>query len=129
MGTKDFGQLTKQAARAKGMSQGRLGYLLTTPDGPFFDASQVRSIYLGHRRLTPELVERLIEILHPHLDPYEAWPAAGLKPPRLRPEHLRRLDELLRSEGAPVICGYCWSPAHTLGHERQVPAEQLAVAA
>lgn len=88
MGAREFGQLAKRAAKAKGLSQGRLGYLITDPDGPFFDASQVRLIYQGKRRPTRELVERLIQVLD--LPEDEAWHAAGLWPPDLDIEGYRR---------------------------------------
>ena len=87
----EFGPLVKRAAKAKGLSQGRLGYLLTDDDGPFIDSSRVRLLYEGKWRLTHETVERLINILAPHLDAAEAWAAAGLLPPGMTADHLRKL--------------------------------------
>jgi hypothetical protein len=88
----EFGPLVKRAAKAKGVSQGRLGYLLTDDDGPFIDSSRVRLLYEGKWRLTHATVERLIGILAPYLDPAEAWAAAGLLPPGTTADHLRKLD-------------------------------------
>lgn len=88
----EFGPLVKRAAKAKGLSQGRLGYLLTDDNGAFIDSSRVRLLYEGKWRLTHATVQRLISILAPYLDPAEAWAAAGLLPPGTTADHLRRLD-------------------------------------
>jgi len=97
----EFGPLVKRAAAAKGISQGRLGYLLTDDDGRFIDSSRVRLPYEGKWRLTQATVQRLIRILSPYLDPAEAWAAAGLLPPGMTADMLRKLD--LVTTGARAV--------------------------
>lgn len=133
MNGQEFGPLVKRAARAKGLSQGRLGYLLTDDDGPFIDSSRVRLLYEGKWRLTHATVERLIDLLAPYLDPAEAWAASGLLPPGVDADMLRRLD--LFASRTPVAAGtgrtalkgqYVQSPAyaHDLGKLIVFPLER-----
>ncbi len=118
MEVQEFGPLVKRAAKAKGLSQGRLGYLLTDDDGPFIDSSRVRLLYEGKWRLTHATVERLIDLLAPYLDPAEAWAASGLLPPGVTADMLRKLDMHLvaaaASEHSPGKHGLYLVPAAEL---------------
>lgn len=107
MGNQEFGSLVRRAAGAKGLSQGRLGYLLTQqdPDGPLLDAKQAGLIYQGKRRPTRKLIESLIDVLAPHLDPAEAWAAAGLLPPGMTADMLRKLDMFASRHPAAAAAG------------------------
>lgn len=98
MGAIEFGQLISQRMRELGLSQNRLGARIgELPDGRFFDATQVRMLREGRRRLDQMLVERIIHVLELDTDPateLKAWRTAGLWPPYLEPEDLPDLSEL-----------------------------------
>jgi hypothetical protein len=87
-----FGQLIKAGLEMTGLSQGRLGGLISDfRDGPVFDATGVRLIMEGKRRLTPKLVQQLIDILD--LDPGAAWFHSGLRAPWVSLDDYRTLRE------------------------------------
>ncbi len=68
------------------------------PDNKVFSAKQIGRLRAGAYRLVPkEVVKRLIEVLH--LDPDDAWAAAGVLPPGIRAEDLRRLRSLRAASG------------------------------
>lgn len=121
MEVQDFGPLVKRAAKAKGISQGRLGYLLTDDEGPFIDSSRVRLLYEGKWRLTHATVERLIDLLAPYLDPAEAWTASGLLPPGVTADMLRKLD-LVGAHGNGLTARYTSGPGQP-ARQVQMPAE------
>jgi transcriptional regulator with XRE-family HTH domain len=75
-----FGRLMKAGMTRKGVTQRRLGRMLSVdPEGPIYDATTIRMIQQGDRRLTHELVAMIVELLE--LDWAEAWAASGLLPP------------------------------------------------
>jgi hypothetical protein len=86
---KTFADLIDEAMRRKGWGYGRLSVKLgELPDGSILNATQIRRLRRGQRQnLTPELVQRLIDVLG--LDPAEAWHAAGLWPPDLSADDYR----------------------------------------
>jgi transcriptional regulator with XRE-family HTH domain len=91
MGAVEFGKLVSRRMNELGMSQRRLASRLgELSDGSLFDSTSIRTLKKGQRRLTHELVARLIEILH--MDPGEAWAASGLLPPGVSAEELRQLQ-------------------------------------
>lgn len=82
-----FGRLMKEGMEKTGLSQGRVGGLISNfREGPVFDATGVRLIMEGKRRLNHELVSKIIDVLQ--LDPLPAWEAAGLWPPGLSADDL-----------------------------------------
>ena len=92
MGAREFGTLVSDRMGQLRLSQNRLASRLgELPDGRIFDATQIRMIREGRRRLDQPLVARLIEILD--LDPDEAWAASGLLPPEVSAEELRQLRQ------------------------------------
>jgi len=86
------------------LSQNRLASRLgELADGRIFDATQIRLIRQGRRRLDQMLVARLIEILG--LDPDEAWAASGLLPPEVTAEELRKLRSFRAASVATTPSG------------------------
>lgn len=100
MGAAEFGRLMGRAMAEQGISQNRLASRLgELPDGRIFDATQIRLIREGRRRLDRELVQRLIELLN--IDWAEGWATSGLLPPGVTADHLRKLD--LVAAGAKAV--------------------------
>jgi hypothetical protein len=83
MGAAEFGHLVRAGIDAAGLSQGAVGRRVTKrlADDRGLDATQVRLVMEGRRRLDHDLVGAFVEVLG--LDPAEAWHAAGLWPPGL----------------------------------------------
>lgn len=99
MRAKAFGELVEHRMAELGISQNRLASRLgELSDGRVFDATQIRLLREGRRRLDHELVQRLIDALD--LDADEAWHAAGLWPPDLDVEGYRRFRHQLAAVGA-----------------------------
>lgn len=97
-----FGRLMRTGMTHKNITQRRLGRMLSVdPDGPIFDATTIRMLQHGERRLTPELVATLIDVLE--LDWAEAWVASGLMPPEVTAEELRKIDPKRRHRGNPGL--------------------------
>jgi hypothetical protein len=123
VGAIEFGRLVDRAIHEHGMSQARLAVLVgELPDGKVLNETQVRRIREGGRRLDHVLVSRLIASLN--LDPNEAWPAAGLAPPQLTPEHLRQLELFTRRPTEPALTrvgGSDTPPAPSLRPVRRAP--------
>lgn len=92
MGAQEFGGLVDETMRAKGLTQGRVAFEIgRRSDGRMImNETQVRRIRDGQRTLTPDLITYVIDVLD--LDPAEAWVAAGMMPPGLTADHLRKLD-------------------------------------
>lgn len=80
MGAAEFGHLVRAGMEAKGLSQGAVGRRVTKrlPDDRGLDATQVRLVMEGRRRLDRALVDAFCEVLG--LDPFEAYEAADLRP-------------------------------------------------
>jgi transcriptional regulator with XRE-family HTH domain len=99
MGAKEFGELISDRMEELGLSQNRLGARIgELPDGRFFDATQIRMLREGRRRLDQMLVERIIQVLGLDTDPateLKAWRTAGLWPPYLEPEDLGDISDQL----------------------------------
>ena len=92
MGAREFGQLVDRLMRERGWSQSLLAYKLSEPPQHIFNETQVRRIRLGQRHVDHVLVQRIIGVFE--LDPdeaLEAWHTAGLWPPELTVDGLRRL--------------------------------------
>jgi hypothetical protein len=94
------------------------------PGDKSFNAKQVWRLRRGERQqLNHELVGRLIVVLD--LDPHEAWPASGLAPPQLTPEHLRQLELFTRRPTEPALTrvgGSDTPPAPSLRPVHRAPA-------
>jgi hypothetical protein len=122
MGQVEFGKLVSQRMSELGISQRRLGSRLgELSDGSNFDSSAIRAVKDGLRRLTHELVSRLIEELKMTPEQAdEAWAASGLLPPGVTAEELRQLRSFRR---APVAA----QPEKLTGW-KPVPAGQPAPA-
>jgi transcriptional regulator with XRE-family HTH domain len=116
----------------RGISQNRLASRLgELPDGRIFDATQIRLIREGRRRLDRELVQRLIELLD--IDWAEGWATSGLLPPGMTADHLRKLD-LVATGSKKVLPGTLRSLYIVAGQSAratiaQPPELVLAVAA
>ena len=84
MGAIEFGHLLSDRMEELKLSQNRLASRIgELPDGRIFDATQVRMLREGRRRLDHMLVGRLIEVLEWDQDPEaeaRAWLTAGLAP-------------------------------------------------
>jgi len=77
-----FGKLMRDGMRRTGISQGKLGGRISDFEhGPIYDASAIRMLMGGQRRLNRKIVADIIDILG--LDWAEAWAAAGLLPPEV----------------------------------------------
>jgi hypothetical protein len=89
MGAAEFGHLVRAGIDATGLSQGAVGRRVTKrlADDRGLDATQVRLVMEGRRRLDHDLVGAFVEVLG--LDPAEAWHAAGLWPPGLEADDYR----------------------------------------
>jgi hypothetical protein len=104
MGAKEFGGLVERRMAELDISQNRLASRLgELEDGRIFDATQVRLIREGRRRLDHVLVSKLIDLLE--IDPAEGWAAAGLLPRGVTADMLRRLDIFASHDLASVATG------------------------
>jgi hypothetical protein len=100
MSAQKFGAYVERRMAELGISQNRLASRLgELSDGRVFDATQVRMIREGRRRLDEELVGKLIELLD--MDRAEAWHQAGLWPPDLDVAKYRSL--MARRPAMPVL--------------------------
>lgn len=99
MGARKFGVLVDKVMQERGLTQARLAVLVgVLPDGRVLNETQVRRIREGQRRLDPDLIHRLVEVLG--LDEGEAWHTAGLWPPDLDVDSYRRYRRHLAAVGA-----------------------------
>jgi transcriptional regulator with XRE-family HTH domain len=100
MGAQEFGALIEAERLKRGWTRSKLAVMVgVLDDGSALDATQIRRIVEGIRKLTHELVQRLIAALD--LPEEEAWHAAGLWPPDLTIEDYRRYRHRLAVVGAP----------------------------
>jgi hypothetical protein len=90
--TSTIGDLVDRAAKARRWGDQRVAFEIgVLPSEKVFNATQVKRLRRGERQnLSHELIQRLIDALD--LDPAEAWAAAGLLPPGVTADMLRRLD-------------------------------------
>lgn len=101
MGT--FAEIIDEAMKRKGWGYNRLSVEIgVLPSGGIFNPTQIRRLRLGERKhMSPELLERLIEVLD--LPEDEAYHAAGLWPPGLNLEEYRRFRHLAATSANGVI--------------------------
>jgi transcriptional regulator with XRE-family HTH domain len=93
-----FGRLMKAGMDRKRITQRRLGRMLSVdPEGPIYDATTIRMIQQGERRLTHELVATIVDLLE--LDWAEAWAASGLLPPDVNAADLEVIQAHRRRRG------------------------------
>ena len=105
MGARTFGILVDKVMQERGLTQARLAVLVgVLPDGRVLNETQVRRIREGQRRLDPELIRRLVEVLG--LDEGEAWHAAGMWPPGLSLAGYRQFRQHALAHGEKVIGWY-----------------------
>jgi transcriptional regulator with XRE-family HTH domain len=95
MGAQEFGQLVEAERLKRRWTRSKLAVTVgILEDGTALDATQIRRIIEGTRKLNRDIIGRLITALG--LDPAEAWEAAlesaDLKPPGLTVDMLRKLD-------------------------------------
>ncbi|HEY5988369.1 MAG TPA: helix-turn-helix transcriptional regulator [Streptosporangiaceae bacterium] len=104
MGT--FAEIIDEAMKRKGWGYNRLSVEIgVLPSGGIFNPTQIRRLRLGERKhMSPELLERLIEVLD--LPEDEAYHAAGLWPPGLDLEGYRRYRHLAASGRMTLSPGY-----------------------
>jgi hypothetical protein len=141
-----FGQLMKVAMRRKAITQRRLGRMLSVdPEGPIFDATTIRMIQQGERRLSHDLVAQIVDILADDDEETDAfWHAARLVPQdwsleafrRAAQAHRRRrgdrqLDSLaatgaVSDQQRGATSGYWLIPAQASGTAESVQPAQLA---
>jgi len=104
MGAQEFGALIEAERLKRGWTRSKLAVMVgVLDDGSALDATQIRRIIDGTRKLDQDIVRRLIRALD--LDPGDAWEAAlesmNLRPPGLTADMLRKLDaNLLAVAGA-----------------------------
>jgi transcriptional regulator with XRE-family HTH domain len=90
MQAQEFGQLIEAERLRRGWTRSKLAVAVgILDDGSALDATQVRRIIEGTRKLDPEVVERLTAALH--LDPSEAFAAAQVLPHGFKADHFRKL--------------------------------------
>jgi transcriptional regulator with XRE-family HTH domain len=90
MGASEFGGYLDEARRERGWSLARVAYEIgMLSDDRVLNESQVKRLLEGRRLLDAEIVQRSIEALD--LDPPTAWEKAGLWPPGLTAEQLRKV--------------------------------------
>jgi hypothetical protein len=97
--------MVDDAMREQGMSLRRLGARVgMLPDGRVVDATMIKRVIEGQRRsVDTQLAWRLIEELH--LDPVAAAEAAGVWPPGVTVDMIRKL-ELVAAGGNKHTPGY-----------------------
>lgn len=103
MGAQEFGQLVEAERQKRGWTRSKLAVSVgVLDDGSALDATQIRRIVEGTRKLNRDVIERLIDALG--LDRAEAWEAAlesaDLKPPGLTADMLRRLHLVASDDSA-----------------------------
>jgi hypothetical protein len=92
VGAKEFGRLVDRMMHDRGWTQGFVAYKLSEPPDHILNETQVRRIRLGERHVDHHLVERVIEVFQLDEDEaLDAWHTAGLWPPELTVDGLRRL--------------------------------------
>jgi hypothetical protein len=103
MGAAEFGDLVRDGIAAKGLSQGAVGRRVTKrlPDDRGLDATQVRLVMEGRRRLDRALVDAFCEVLH--LDPFEAYEAADLRPEGFTAEDHRDFAAVGGAAGSAAV--------------------------
>jgi len=91
VGGAEFGRLIDRRLNELGWSSGRLSVALgILANGKHIDSAQVRRLRRGEQRhITRELLELLVGVLG--LDQAEAYHAAGMLPPGVSVEQVRRL--------------------------------------
>jgi hypothetical protein len=140
-----FGRLMREGLKRTGISQGKLGGRISDfQNGPIYDASAIRMLMAGQRRLNHKIVTEIIDILG--LDWAEAWAASGLLPPDVSAADLeviqahrrrrgdRQLDSLaatgaVSDQQRGATSGYLLFPAHLDTSNESGQLAQLAEAA
>jgi transcriptional regulator with XRE-family HTH domain len=90
MAAPEFGDYLDEARRRRGWSLARVAIEIgVLSDERVFNETQVKRLLEGRRLLDAEIVQRSIEALD--LDPPTAWEKAGLWPPGLTAEVLRKV--------------------------------------
>lgn len=108
-----FGHLMREGLRRTGISQGKLGGRISDFEhGPVYDASAIRMLMSGQRRLTHKIVAQIIDILG--LDWAEAWAASGLLPPDVSAAELELIQARRRRRADREIDDLA-PPAASLG--------------
>jgi hypothetical protein len=93
-----FGKLMREGMKRTGVSQGKLGGRISDfQNGPVYDASAIRMLMAGQRRLNHKIVAEIITILD--LDWSEAWAASGLLPPDVNAADLEVIQARRRRRG------------------------------
>jgi hypothetical protein len=93
-----FGKLMRAGLKRTGISQGKLGGRNSDfQNGPIYDASAIRMLMAGQRRLNHKIVTEIIDILG--LDWAEAWAASGLLPPDVSAADLEVIQAHRRRRG------------------------------
>jgi hypothetical protein len=93
-----FGKLMREGMHRAGISQGKLGGRISDfEQGPVYDASAIRMLMRGQRRLNHKIVAQIIEVLD--LDWAEAWAASGLLPPDVSAAELEAIKARRRRRG------------------------------
>ncbi len=96
MGAQEFGALVEAERRRKGWTRSKLAVMVgILDDGTALDATQIRRIVEGTRKLDQDTVRRIIQALDlPDEEADAAWFASGLWPPGLSVEGYRRFKHL-----------------------------------
>jgi len=117
MGAQEFGALVEAERRRKGWTRSKLAVMVgILDDGTALDATQIRRIVEGTRKLDQDTVRRIIQALDlPDEEADAAWFASGLWPPGLSVEGYRRFKHLAvvgaSSDQPNPKNGRSWRPA------------------
>jgi hypothetical protein len=125
VGARELGQLVDRLMRERGWSQSLLAYKLSDPPHHIYNETQVRRIRLGQRHVDHVLVQRIIDVFElDQDDALDVWHTAGLWPPELTVDGLRRLRVeavVTASSGVRTAqSGTQRKGSHTRGHLRLV---------
>ncbi len=104
MGAREFGQEVEERRLQLGWTRSKLAVAIgILPDGTALDATQVRRLIEGGRRLDSDVVDRIAKALG--WDALKAAEMAGVWPPGLTADMLRKLDVFAGQQPALASAG------------------------
>jgi transcriptional regulator with XRE-family HTH domain len=119
MAAPEFGDYLEEARRRRGWSLARVAIEIgVLSDERVFNETQVKRLLEGRRLLDAEIVQRSIEALD--LDPPTAWEKAGLWPPGLTAEQLRKVTR----PAVPALATAASATSRRRRTDRQVAARR-----
>jgi len=119
MAAPEFGDYLDEARRRRGWSLARVAIEIgVLSDERVFNETQVKRLIEGRRLLDAEIVQRSIDALG--LDPPTAWEKAGLWPPGLTAEVLRKVTR----PATPALATAASATSRRRRSDRQVPTRR-----